>query len=153
MNKEKYTKQVILKKSFEIIEAHNIIHITTLIAYLKISKDTFYRKIKVGSKDYERILDAINDKKELEVMYALDKLKELVDKGNLKAIETWLKIFGSDKVREALSNNYNVNAKATIDSEKERQKEIKEIEEKINKNWTEEDKKQYIALRKKLNKE
>ncbi len=114
MNKERYTKQMLLKKSFDMIEAHSIRHITTLIAYLKISKDTFYRKIKVGSKDYERILDAINDKKELEVMYALDKLKELVDKGNLKAIETWLKIYGDDKIRQALSSNYNINANADV---------------------------------------
>lgn len=149
MNKERYTKQVILKKSFEIIEAHNIIHITTLIAYLKISKDTFYRKIKVGSKDYERILEAIEDNKAYQSGYALDKLKELVDKCNLRAIETWLKIFGSDKVREALSNNYNVNAKATIDSEKERQKEIERVENNFNK-LTAEEKKQFQRIMAKL---
>ncbi len=119
------------------IEAHSIRHITTLIAYLKISKDTFYRKIKVGSKDYERILDAINDKKELEVMYALDKLKELVDKGNLKAIETWLKIYGDDKIRQALSNNYNINANADV-TLTEKRKQARDIIA----NLSEEDKKQ-----------
>ena len=137
MNKERYTKQMLLKKSFDMIEAHSIRHITTLIAYLKISKDTFYRKIKVGSKDYERILDAINDKKELEVMYALDKLKELVDKGNLKAIETWLKIYGDDKIRQALSNNYNINAKADV-TLTEKRKQARDIIA----NLSEEDKKQ-----------
>ncbi len=137
MNKERYTKQMLLKKSFDIIEAHSIRHITTLIAYLKISKDTFYRKIKVGSKDYERILDAINDKKELEVMYALDKLKELVDKGNLKAIETWLKIYGDDKIRQALSNNYNINANADV-TLTEKRKQARDIIA----NLSEEDKKQ-----------
>ena len=119
------------------IEAHSIRHITTLIAYLKISKDTFYRKIKVGSKDYERILDAINDKKELEVMYALDKLKELVDKGNLKAIETWLKIYGDDKIRQALSNNYNINVNADV-TLTEKRKQARDIIA----NLSEEDKKQ-----------
>jgi flagellar motor switch protein FliG len=137
MNKERYTKQMLLKKSFDMIEAHSIRHITTLIAYLKISKDTFYRKIKVGSKDYERILDAINDKKELEVMYALDKLKELVDKGNLKAIETWLKIYGDDKIRQALSNNYNINANADV-TLTEKRKQARDIIA----NLSEEDKKQ-----------
>jgi hypothetical protein len=137
MNKERYTKQMLLKKSFDMIEAHSIRHITTLIAYLKISKDTFYRKIKVGSKDYERILDAINDKKELEVMYALDKLKELVDKGNLKAIETWLKIYGDDKIRQALSNNYNINANAVV-TLTEKRKQARDIIA----NLSEEDKKQ-----------
>lgn len=137
MNKERYTKQMLLKKSFEIIEVHSIRHITTLIAYLKISKDTFYRKIKVGSKDYERILDAINDKKELEVMYALDKLKELVDKGNLKAIETWLKIYGDDKIRQALSSNYNINANADV-TLTEKRKQARDIIA----NLSEEDKKQ-----------
>lgn len=144
MNKERYTKQMLLKKSFEIIEVHSIRHITTLIAYLKISKDTFYRKIKVGSKDYERILDAINDKKELEVMYALDKLKELVDKGNLKAIETWLKIYGDDKIRQALSSNYNINANADV-TLTEKRKQARDIIA----NLSEEDKKQ---LQKKLDK-
>jgi len=137
VNKERYTKQMLLKKSFDMIEAHSIRHITTLIAYLKISKDTFYRKIKVGSKDYERILDAINDKKELEVMYALDKLKELVDKGNLKAIETWLKIYGDDKIRQALSNNYNINANADV-TLTEKRKQARDIIA----NLSEEDKKQ-----------
>ena len=137
MNKERYTKQMLLKNSFDMIEAHSIRHITTLIAYLKISKDTFYRKIKVGSKDYERILDAINDKKELEVMYALDKLKELVDKGNLKAIETWLKIYGDDKIRQALSNNYNINANANV-TLTEKRKQARDIIA----NLSEEDKKQ-----------
>lgn len=137
MNKERYTKQMLLKKSFDMIEAHSIRHITTLIAYLKISKDTFYRKIKVGSKDYERILDAINDKKELEVMYALDKLKELVDKGNLKAIKTWLKIYGDDKIRQALSNNYNINANADV-TLTEKRKQARDIIA----NLSEEDKKQ-----------
>jgi len=137
MNKERYTKQMLLKKSFDMIEAHSIRHITTLIAYLKISKDTFYRKIKVGSKDYERILDAINDKKELEVMYALDKLKELVDKGNLKAIETWLKIYGDDKIRQALSNNYNINVNADV-TLTEKRKQARDIIA----NLSEEDRKQ-----------
>ena len=137
MNKERYTKQMLLKKSFDMIEAHSIRHITTLIAYLKISKDTFYRKIKVGSKDYERILDAINDKKELEVMYALDKLKELVDKGNLKAIETWLKIYGDDKIRQALSSNYNINVNADV-TLTEKRKQARDIIA----NLSEEDKKQ-----------
>jgi len=137
MNKERYTKQMLLKKSFDMIEANSIRHITTLIAYLKISKDTFYRKIKVGSKDYERILDAINDKKEFEVMYALDKLKELVDKGNLKAIETWLKIYGDDKIRQALSNNYNINANADV-TLTEKRKQARDIIA----NLSEEDKKQ-----------
>ena len=137
MIKERYTKQMLLKKSFDMIEAHSIRHITTLIAYLKISKDTFYRKIKVGSKDYERILDAINDKKELEIMYALDKLKELVDKGNLKAIETWLKIYGDDKIRQALSNNYNINANADV-TLTEKRKQARDIIA----NLSEEDKKQ-----------
>ncbi len=137
MNRERYTKQMLLKKSFDMIEAHSIRHITTLIAYLKISKDTFYRKIKVGSKDYERILDAINDKKELEVMYALDKLKELVDKGNLKAIETWLKIYGDDKIRQALSNNYNINVNADV-TLTEKRKQARDIIA----NLSEEDKKQ-----------
>ena len=152
MNKERYTKQLLYKRSLEIIEEYTPINISKLISFLGVSKDTFYRKIKANSKEYEKILEALERKKLFIAEDMLAKARELANNGNLKAIEYCLKIYGDNEIRQALTNNYNINAKATNDRE-EYEKEMKEMEERINKNWTEEDKKQYIALRKKLNKE
>lgn len=149
MNKERYTKQLLYKRSLEIIEEYTPINISKLISFLGVSKDTFYRKIKANSKEYEKILEALERKKLFIAEDMLAKARELANNGNLKAIEYCLKIYGDNEIREALSNNYNVNAKATIDSEQERQKEIKRLEKNIN-NLTKEERKQLEKLMKKL---
>ena len=46
MNKERYTKQLLYKRSLKIIEEYTPTNITNLISYLGVSKDTFYKKIK-----------------------------------------------------------------------------------------------------------
>ena len=149
MNKERYTKQLLYKRSLKIIEEQTPTNITNLISYLGVSKDTFYKKIKVNSKEYADILEFLDHKK---TVFANDIKQKMLEMNTFKSLEFLFKLYCTKEDREALSNNYNVNAKTTNDRE-EYEKEIKEIEEKINKNWTEEDKKQYIALRKKLNKE
>lgn len=149
MNKERYTKQLLYKRSLKIIEEYTPTNITNLISYLGVSKDTFYKKIKVNSKEYADILEFLDHKK---TVFANDIKQKMLEMNTFKSLEFLFKLYCTKEDREALSNNYNVNAKTTNDRE-EYEKEIKEIEEKINKNWTEEDKKQYIALRKKLNKE
>ncbi|MGB4094556.1 MAG: hypothetical protein WBJ99_01820 [Bacteroidales bacterium] len=145
MNKERYTKQLLYKRSLEIIEEYTPINISKLISFLGVSKDTFYRKIKANSKEYEKILEALKRKKLFIAEDMLAKARELANNGNLKAIEYCLKIYGDNEIREALSNNYNVNAKATIDSEKERQKEIERLEKNF-KNLTKEERKQFEKL-------
>lgn len=149
MNKERYTKQLLYKRSLEIIEEYTPINITNLISYLGVSKDTFYKKIKVYSKEYEKILEALERKKLFIAEDMLAKARELANNGNLKAIEYCLKIYGDNKIRQALSNNYNINAKATIDSEKERQKEIEKFENNFKK-LTAEEKKQFQRIMAKL---
>ncbi len=149
MNKERYTKQLLYKRSLKIIEEYTPTNITNLISYLGVSKDTFYKKIKVNSKEYADILEFLDHKK---TVFANDIKQKMLEMNTFKSLEFLFKLYCTKEDREALSNNYNVNAKTTNDRE-EYEKEMKEIEEKINKNWTEEDKKQYIALRKKLNKE
>jgi len=149
MNKERYTKQLLYKRSLEIIEEYTPINISKLISFLGVSKDTFYRKIKANSKEYEKILEALERKKLFIAEDMLAKARELANNGNLKAIEYCLKIYGDNEIREALSNNYNVNAKATIDSEKERQKEIERLEKNF-KNLTKEEIKQFEKLVAKL---
>ena len=151
MNKERYTKQLLYKRSLKIIEEYTPTNITNLISYLGVSKDTFYKKIKVNSKEYIEILEFLDHKK---TVFANDIKQKMLEMNTFKSLEFLFKLYCTKEDREALSNNYNVNAKTTKESEREEyEKEMKEIEEKINKNWTEEDKKQYIALRKKLNKE
>jgi len=151
MNKERYTKQLLYKRSLKIIEEYTPTNITNLISYLGVSKDTFYKKIKVNSKEYADILEFLDHKK---TVFANDIKQKMLKMNTFKSLEFLFKLYCTKEDREALSNNYNVNAKTTKESEREEyEKEMKEIEEKINKNWTEEDKKQYIALREKLNKE
>jgi len=151
MNKERYTKQLLYKRSLKIIEEYTPTNITNLISYLGVSKDTFYKKIKVNSKEYAEILEFLDHKK---TVFANDIRQKMFEMNTFKSLEFLFKLYCTKEDREALSNNYNVNAKTTKESEREEyEKEMKEIEEKINKNWTEEDKKQYIALREKLNKE
>lgn len=149
MNKERYTKQLLYKKSLEIIEEYTPINISKLISFLGVSKDTFYRKIKANSKEYEKILEALERKKLFIAEDMLAKARELANNGNLKAIEYCLKIYGDNEIRQALSNNYNINANATIDSEKERQEEIKKMENNFKK-LTAEEKKQLQRIMAKL---
>jgi len=151
MNKERYTKQLLYKRSLKIIEEYTPTNITNLISYLGVSKDTFYKKIKVNSKEYAEILEFLDHKK---TVFANDIRQKMFEMNTFKSLEFLFKLYCTKEDREALSNNYNVNAKTTKESEREEyEKEMKEMEERINKNWTEEDKKQYIALRKKLNKD
>ena len=151
MNKERYTKQLLYKRSLKIIEEHTPTNITNLISYLGVSKDTFYKKIKVNSKEYIKILEALDHKK---TVFANDIKQKMLEMNTFKSLEFLFKLYCTKEDREALSNNYNVNAKATKESEREEyEKEMKEIEEKIKKNWTKEDIKQYNALMKKLDKD
>jgi len=146
VNRERYTKQLLYKRSLKIIEEYTPTNITNLISYLGVSKDTFYKKIKVNSKEYIEILEFLDHKK---TVFANDIKQKMLKMNTFKSLEFLFKLYCTKEDREALSNNYNVNAKATIDRE-EYEKEIKEIEEKINKNWTKEDIKQYNALIEKL---
>ena len=150
MNTERWTKKKILKTCLELIPKINA---STLNAFLiRVEKDgkyfskvTFYRKIKPDSKEYQQIIEAIEDNNIYLGEYGLGKLKKLVDDYNLKAIEDWLRIYGSDKVKQALSRNYNITAKADISFEQE----MKKVEEDLSK-FSKEELLQYRALRKKL---
>ena len=150
MNKERWTKQKILKTCLELIPKKNA---STLNAFLiRVEKDgkyfskaTFYKKIKPDSKEYKKIIEAIEDNNIYLGEYGLSKLKDLVDNYNLKAIEDWLRIYGNEKVRQALSKNYNINANANITFEQE----MKKVEADLSK-FSKEELLQYRALRKKL---
>ncbi|WP_461371978.1 hypothetical protein [Candidatus Darwinibacter acetoxidans] len=150
MNKERWTKQKILQTCLYLIPKKNPETLNTLLAVIErerryFSKPTFYKKIRPDSKEYQQIVEAIEDNNLYLSAYGINKLKVLVDNYNLKAIVYWLRIYGSDKVKQALSRNYNVTAKADISFEQE----MKKVEEDLSK-FSKEELLQYRALRKKL---
>ena len=150
MNTERWTKQKILKTCLELIPKINAATLNSFLVRVEregryFSKVTFYRKIKPDSKEYKKIIEAIEDNNIYLGEYGLGKLKKLVDDYNLKAIEDWLRIYGSDKVKQALSKNYNINANANITFEQE----MKKVEDDLSK-FSKEELLQYRALRKKL---
>jgi hypothetical protein len=150
MNTERWTKQKILQTCLYLIPKINAETLNSFLVRVEregryFSKVTFYRKIKPDSKEYKKIIEAIEDNNIYLGEYGLGKLKKLVDDYNLKAIEDWLRIYGSDKVKQALSKNYNINANANITFEQE----MKKVEEDLSK-FSKEELLQYRALRKKL---
>ena len=149
MNKERYTKQFLLERSLKIIEESTPVNITNLISFLGISKDTFYKKIKANSKEYEKILEALERKKLFIAEDMLAKARELANNGNLKAIEYCLKIYGDNEIRQALSNNYNINAKTTEEMHKIDREKAEKIENNFKK-LTPEEKKQFQRIMAKL---
>jgi len=150
MNKERWTKQKILQTCLELIPKINAGTLNSFLVRVErekkyFSKATFYNKIKPDSKEYKKIIEAIEDNNIYLGEYGLGKLKKLVDDYNLKAIEDWLRIYGNEKVRQALSKNYNINANANITFEQE----MKKVEADLSK-FSKEELLQYRALRKKL---
>ena len=150
MNTERWTKQKILQTCLYLIPKINAETLNSFLVRLEregryFSKVTFYRKIKPDSKEYKQIIEAIEDNNIYLGEYGLGKLKKLVDDYNLKAIEDWLRIYGNEKVRQALSKNYNINANANITFEQE----MKKVEDDLSK-FSKEELLQYRALRKKL---
>jgi len=150
MNTERWTKQKILQTCLYLIPKINAETLNSFLVRVEregryFSKVTFYRKIKPDSKEYKKIIEAIEDNNIYLGEYGLGKLKKLVDDYNLKAIEDWLRIYGNEKVRQALSKNYNINANANITFEQE----MKKVEDDLSK-FSKEELLQYRALRKKL---
>jgi hypothetical protein len=142
MNKERWTKQKILKTCLELIPKLNAETLTAFLIRVErkgryFSKPTFYKKIRPDSKEYQQIVEAIEDNNIYLGEYGLEKLKKLVDDYNLKAIEDWLRIYGSDKVKQALSRNYNITAKADISYE-EKRKQASDFFDKLSKEEQEE---------------
>ena len=142
MSKEKWTKQKILQTCLYLIPKKNSENLNVLLAVIEregryFSKPTFYKKIRPDSKEYQQIVEAIEDNNIYLGEYGLEKLKKLVDDYNLKAIEDWLRIYGSDKVKQALSRNYNITAKADISYE-EKRKQASDFFDKLSKEEQEE---------------
>lgn len=123
--KIRYTKEYLLKKSLKVIEEHAPTTIEELISFLGCSKPTFYNKIKINSKEYEQIFDALKQAK----LRVSNKLKaKILESDNPTLIISGIKIYGSDEDRQALNQNINVNANTNINYE-----DVKKLEVNINK--------------------
>ena len=124
--KEKYTKAKIYADAINKIKQYQPSNLSGLINLLDCSNSTFYSKIKIDSKEYLDILEAL--KKERESV-ANSLRKKLVDNDNPTAIIAALKLYGNDEDRLAL-NQQNIDLKASgkIDYQK-----VTKIEGNLNK--------------------
>ncbi len=150
MATEKWTKKKILEVCLETIPFVNPRSINYLLDRIEeekiyFSKITFKRKITSDSKEYKIIEDAIEQNRRKITEYYLKELRDIAKQGDLKAIEKVLMIYGDAEVKQALSRNYNITAKADISFEQE----MKKVEEDLSK-FSKEELLQYRALRKKL---
>ena len=150
MATEKWTKKKILEVCLETIPFVNPRSINYLLDRIEeekiyFSKQTFKKKITSDSKEYKIIEDAIEQNRRKITEYYLKELRDIAKQGDLKAIEKVLMIYGDAEVKQALSRNYNITAKADISFEQE----MKKVEEDLSK-FSKEELLQYRALRKKL---
>ena len=124
--KEKYTKAKIYADAINKIKQYQPSNLSGLINLLDCSESTFYSKIKIDSKEYLDILEAL--KKEREGV-ANTLRKKLVDNDNPTAIIAALKLYGNEEDRLAL-NQQNIDLKASgkIDYQK-----VTKIEGNLNK--------------------
>ena len=125
-NKERYTKAKIYADAIDKIKRYKPSNMTGLINLLECSNGTFYNKIKIDSKTYLEILEAL--KKERESV-ANTLRKKLVDNDNPTAIIAALKLYGNEEDRLALSQqNIDLKALGRIDYQK-----VTKIEGNLNK--------------------
>lgn len=124
--KEKYTKAKIYADAINKIKQYQPSNLSGLINLLDCSNSTFYSKIKIDSKEYLDILEAL--KKEREGV-ANTLRKKLVDNDNPTAIIAALKLYGNEEDKLAL-NQQNIDLKASgkIDYQK-----VTKIEGNLNK--------------------
>ena len=112
-NKERYTKAKIYADAMDKIKRYKPSSLMGLISLLDCGSSTFYNKIKVDSKEYLEILEAL--KKEREGV-ANTLRKKLVDNDNPTAIIAALKLYGNEEDRAALSQqNIELKASGEID--------------------------------------
>jgi len=125
-NKERYTKAKIYADAIDKIKRYRPSNLMGLINLLECDQNTFYRKIKIDSKEYGEIWEALKKEKE---GVANTLRKKLVDNDNPTAIIAALKLYGNDEDRLAL-NQQNIDLKASckIDYQK-----VTKIEGNLNK--------------------
>lgn len=108
-NKERYTKAKIYAEAMDKIKKYAPPNLMSLIDLLDCSHDTFYKKIKVDSKEYNEITEALKKRKGTIANYLR---KKLADSDNPTAIIAALKLYGNEEDRAALSQQ-NIDLKAS----------------------------------------
>lgn len=83
----------------QVIETQHFLSISDIIGYLTISRTTFYKHWKVGSKDYETITNALWHNRREVVRSSIEKLKR---SDNIAAVIALIKLAGDDNERRAL---------------------------------------------------
>lgn len=112
-NKEKFTKAKIYADAMDKIKRYKPPNLMGLLHLLDCHHDTFYKKIKVDSKEYKEITEALKKEKE---SVANTLRKKLVDNDNPTAIIAALKLYGNEEDRAALSQqNIDLKASGKID--------------------------------------
>jgi len=112
-NKEKFTKAKIYAEAIDKILKYAPPNLMSLINLLDCSHDTFYKKIKLDSKEYYEISEALKKRKEA---IANNLRKKLKDSDNPTCIIAALKLYGNEEDRAALSQqNIELKASGKID--------------------------------------
>ena len=138
-------KKYIVKKCLEGIDKYNPSSLNELLSYMQpfFSKKTFYNKIATDSKEYQLIVEKLENSK---INYANTLKQKLYDMNNFKSLELLFKLYCSEEDRQALAQKIDVNANQNISYEDDIKKKQQNL-----KNLTAEEKKQLINLIKKLN--
>ncbi len=125
-NKEKFTKAKIYAEAIDKIKKYAPANLMSLISLLDCSHETFYKKIKLDSKEYNEISEALKKRKE---GIANNLRKKLTDSDNPTAIIAALKLYGNEEDRAALSQqNIDLKASGKIDYQ-----QVTKIEGNLNK--------------------
>lgn len=101
-----YDKQKIYEQAIEVATKKKLFFIEQVIAFLPITKPTFYDYFKVDSDEFN-VIKTILDNNRIEVSSAM--YKKWYDSDNATLQVSLMKIIGSDEARRALSTNWNEN--------------------------------------------
>ena len=119
------TKEFIQKQALAKIKEYQPSNLTGLISLLDCTRETFYQKIKVDSREYYEITEMLKKERE-QVAHKLR--KKLIDSNNPTAIISALKMYANDEDRQALTQNIDLKATKMIDYE-----EVTKIEDNLKK--------------------
>ncbi len=105
MIKEKYTKAVILQQCMDVIEKYTPVNISEMLFYAPFCRCTFYNKIKVNSKEYMQIIEALQYKK---TKFAYEIKQKLMNSNDVEALIALIKMYGTEEDRQALKDTYEI---------------------------------------------
>lgn len=111
-----FTTENLHRTAMNAIKKHKLWWMCDVVAYLPCSHDTFYRRIAVGSEEYEEIVKSLSLNRIREKIELRTKIKDKNESGGLLAL---YKILCSQEERKRLSLAYVETKDAPEESEKE----------------------------------